>query len=81
MLERLSEAAKMPFNNHPHMLRHNSRRVPQPRRASRLLTVIACHLPPRAVATPRAFDASAIARNDVAPARWISLMIGMTLAA
>jgi len=45
-----------------------------------LLTVIACHLPPRAVATPRAFNASAMARNDVAPARCISRMIGTTLA-
>jgi hypothetical protein len=30
-------------------------------RASRLLTVIACHRPPRAVAMPRAFSASAMA--------------------
>ena len=43
----------------------------QPLRASRLLTVIACHLPPRAIATPRAFNASAMARNVVAPARCI----------
>ena len=34
----------------------------------------------RAVATPRAFNASAMARNDVAPARCISRMIGTTLA-
>jgi hypothetical protein len=50
-------------------------------RASRLLTVIACHRPPRAVAIPRAFNASAIARSDVAPAFCISLMIGSTFAA
>jgi hypothetical protein len=42
------------------------RRV-HPLRASKLLTVIACHFPPRAVATPRAFNASAMVRRDVAP--------------
>jgi hypothetical protein len=81
ILERFGKAAKMAFGVHPHMLRHKSRRGPQPLRASRLLTVIACHLPPRAVATPRAFNDSAMARNEVAPARCISRMIGRTLAA
>jgi hypothetical protein len=50
-------------------------------RASRLLTVMACHRPPRAAAIPRAFNASAMARSDVAPALCISLMMGSTFAA
>jgi hypothetical protein len=52
-----------------------------PNRASRLLTVIACHRPPRAVAIPRAFSASAVARRDLAPAFCIPRMIGSTFAA
>src|ERR1700730_8337496 len=37
--------------------------------ARALATVWACHRPPRAVAIPRAFNASAMARSDLAPAR------------
>jgi hypothetical protein len=48
----------------PSALANFSRRGPQPLRASRLLTVIACHLPPRAVATPRAFSAMAAGPQD-----------------
>src|SRR5882724_1802752 len=46
-----------------------------------LLTDFACHCPPRAVATPRAFSAAAIFRRDVAPAFCASRMMGRTLAA
>src|SRR5262245_32587978 len=49
--------------------------------ASTFDTVIAAQRPPRAVGTPRAFRASAMARSDLAPARCISLMTGSTLAA
>jgi hypothetical protein len=49
--------------------------------ARTLLTVIACQRLPRAVGTPRAFSASAMARSDLAPAFCISRMIGSTLAA
>jgi hypothetical protein len=41
-------------------------------RASTLLTAIAAHRPPRAVGMPRAFRASAMARRDLASARWTS---------
>jgi hypothetical protein len=50
-------------------------------RASTLLTVWACQRPPRAVATPRAFSAAAMARNDLASARCISRMTRRTFAA
>jgi hypothetical protein len=50
-------------------------------RASTLPTVWACQRPPRAVATPRAFSAAAMARNDLAPARCISRMSRRTFAA
>jgi hypothetical protein len=50
-------------------------------RSRMLLTDLACHRPPRAVAMPRAFSASAICRNVVAPAFWASRMMGRTLAA
>jgi hypothetical protein len=50
-------------------------------RASTLLTVIGYQRPPRAVCTPRALRASAIAVSVVAPAFLISRMIGSTLAA
>jgi hypothetical protein len=44
-------------------------------RSRTLLTGFACHCPPRAVATPRAFSAVAISLNVFAPAFWASLMI------
>jgi len=50
-------------------------------RSRTLLTDFACHCPPRAVATPRAFSAAAISRNVVAPAFCASRMIGRTFAA
>src|SRR5450756_139129 len=50
-------------------------------RSSTFLTDVACHRPPRAVATPRAFSASATSRRVLAPAFCASLMIGSTLAA
>ena len=53
----------------------------QPARASRLRTVLSCQAPPRAVRTPRSFNAVAIARNLVAPAACIWRTIGSTLAA
>ena len=46
-----------------------------------LRTVVGGHCPPRAVLTPRAFNASAIRCNDVAPLARASLMIGRTFAA
>jgi hypothetical protein len=39
------------------------------------------HRPPRAVRTPRAFNAAAISRSEDRPADWISRMIGRMLAA
>ena len=53
----------------------------QPARASRLRTVLSCQAPPRAVRTPRSFNAAAMARNVVAPAACIWRTIGSTLAA
>src|SRR6476659_6179372 len=50
-------------------------------RSRMFATDLACHCPPRAVGTPRAFSAAAISRNDVAPAFCASRMIGSTLAA
>ena len=44
-------------------------------------TDFACHCPPRAVATPRAFSAAAMSLRDVAPAFWASRMMGRTFAA
>jgi len=44
-------------------------------------TLWAYHCPPRAVAIPRAFRASAISLSVRAPAFWASRMIGRTLAA
>jgi hypothetical protein len=44
-----------------------------------LLTDFACHWPPRAVATPRAFSAAAISLRDVAPAFCASRMMGSTV--
>ena len=43
--------------------------------------MLSCHAPPRAVRTPRAFSASAIARGVVAPLAFIWRIIGRTLAA
>ena len=37
------------------------------------------HLPPRAVGMPRSLSAAAMARNDLKPAAWSSLMIGTAL--
>jgi hypothetical protein len=53
----------------------------QPARASRLRTVLSCQAPPRAVRTPRSFNALATERNVVAPAACIWRTIGSTLAA
>jgi hypothetical protein len=50
-------------------------------RAIALRKLIACQRPPRGVATPRAFSASAIARSVVTPDFWILVMIGRTLPA
>ena len=50
-------------------------------RPSTLLTDFAYHRPPRGAVIPRAFRASAIWCNDVAPARRISRITGSTLAA
>jgi hypothetical protein len=50
-------------------------------RVRRLATVLACHLPPRAVYTPRAFSAPAISRRLVSPEAWISRTIGNAFAA
>jgi hypothetical protein len=50
-------------------------------RARRLLTVIARQGAAAAVAIPRAFSASSIARRDLAPARYISRTIGSAFAA
>jgi hypothetical protein len=50
-------------------------------RSSMLLTDVACHWPPRAVATPRAFSAAAISLSVFAPAFCASRMMGSTLAA
>ena len=50
-------------------------------RASRFRTVEPCHSPPRAVRTPLAFRASAMARCVVAPAASICRTIGSTLPA
>ena len=44
-------------------------------------TVLSCQAPPRAVRTPRSFDALATERNVVAPAACIWRTIGSTLAA
>ena len=49
--------------------------------ARTLLTVWACQRPPRAAATPRAFSAAAMVRNDLASARCISRMTRRTFAA
>ena len=60
------------------------RSVPQPvsqARSRTFATDFACHCPPRAVATPRAFSAAAISLRDVAPAFCASRMMGRTLAA
>jgi hypothetical protein len=48
--------------------------------ARRLPIVVACHRPPRAFASPRAFNDSAMARSEVVPALCISRMIGNTFA-
>src|SRR5580658_3733075 len=53
----------------------------QPARARRLRTVLSCQAPPRAVRTPRSFNAVAMARNVVAPAACIWRTMGSTLAA
>lgn len=50
-------------------------------RASTLRTVIACHLPPRAVVIPRVFSAPAMSRSVIAPDRCTSRMTGNTFAA
>ncbi len=55
--------------------------VAQRARANRLRTVLSCQAPPRAVRTPRSFNAAAMARNVVAPAACIWRTIGSTLAA
>jgi hypothetical protein len=57
------------------------RHIPYSPRASKFRTVEPCHSPPRAVRTPRALRASAIARCVVAPAASIWRMIGGTFAA
>jgi hypothetical protein len=53
--------------------------VPPLARSRMLLTDFARHRPPRAVATPRAFNAAAMSLNDVAPAFCASRMMGRTL--
>src|SRR3954451_11098433 len=50
-------------------------------RISTFLTLMACQRPPRAVATPRAFSASARSANVVTPVAWICRITGSTLAA
>ena len=50
-------------------------------RSRMFATDFACHCPPRAVGTPRAFSAAAISLRDVAPAFCASRMMGRTLAA
>ena len=52
--------------------------------AGRLSTAVTCtgvQAPPRAVGTPRAFSALAMARKDVTPLVFISMITGSTLAA
>ena len=55
-------------------LDHDARRSPA-------VTCTGVQTPPRAVATPRALSALAMARNDVAPLAFICSMTGSTLAA
>ena len=50
-------------------------------RRSTAVTCTGIQMPPRAVATPRALSALAMARNDVAPLAFICSMTGSTLAA
>jgi hypothetical protein len=50
-------------------------------RSRTFATDFACHCPPRAVATPRAFRADAISLSVLAPAFCASRMIGRTFAA
>jgi hypothetical protein len=57
------------------------RRNDQLARFSKLRTPLSCHGPPRAVRTPRSFNAVAIARDVSAPAACISRTMGSTLAA
>jgi hypothetical protein len=53
--------------------------VAQDTRRSTAVTCTGVQTPPRAVATPRALSARAMARNDVAPAAFICSITGSTL--
>src|SRR3954453_15469692 len=59
-------------------IHHAARPAP---RISTFLTLIACQRRPRAVATPRAFRASARSANVLTPVAWICRITGNTLAA
>ena len=70
----ISAGSALPFSGTSAHVRTSTRF-----RASR--TDEACHVPPRAVRTPRALSASAMARKLLRPARCTSRMMGTTLAA
>jgi hypothetical protein len=68
-MERLGEVAKMPFNIHPHMLRHNSRRGPQPLREQ---VAYGHRLPFAAARYAASVQCLCDGSQHVAPACWIT---------